>query len=243
MKATHIILLLLVFALFGCNEFEKEAELTNYDDSLSYTIGRDLGKSLVRNEIDSVINPVLLAKGIRDYFENDSIFMTQQIVDSFLNEFSMKKRKEAEERKRAETMEKFKDNFMEGEQFLKENAEKEGVIQTETGLQYKVIKEGTGKQPAGTDKVRVHYEGRLIDGTIFDSSYERKEPAEFVVLRVIKGWTEGLQLMKEGGEYELYIPSQLGYGERGSGQIKPYSALIFKVELLKVLETEQSENN
>jgi FKBP-type peptidyl-prolyl cis-trans isomerase len=155
----------------------------------------------------------------------------------------MKKRKEAEERKRAETMEKFKDNFMEGEQFLKENAEKEGVIQTETGLQYKVIKEGTGKQPAGTDKVRVHYEGRLIDGTIFDSSYERKEPAEFVVLRVIKGWTEGLQLMKEGGEYELYIPSQLGYGERGSGQIKPYSALIFKVELLKVLETEQSENN
>lgn len=122
-----------------------------------------------------------------------------------------------------------------GEQFLAENAKKEGVHALPDGLQYKVITEGTGKTPKATDTVKVHYEGTLINGTVFDSSYKRGEPIEFPLNRVIKGWTEGLQHMKEGSTYMLYIPSQLAYGSRGAGgDIGPDETLIFKVELIKV---------
>lgn len=127
------------------------------------------------------------------------------------------------------------DAMQKGEQFLKENAAKEGVKTLPSGLQYKVIKEGEGKSPKATDTVSVHYKGTLIDGKEFDSSYKRGEPAEFPVNRVIKGWTEALQLMKEGSKWMLYIPSNLAYGERGAGaDIGPNETLIFEVELLKV---------
>lgn len=123
-----------------------------------------------------------------------------------------------------------------GEDFLKENAAKEGVVSLPSGLQYSVLTEGTGAKPKATDTVRCHYEGRLIDGTVFDSSYRRGEPAEFPLNGVISGWTEGLQLMSEGSKYRLYIPYQLAYGTRGAGNsIPPCAALIFDVELIKVL--------
>ena len=124
-----------------------------------------------------------------------------------------------------------------GEEFLKENAKKEGVKTTASGLQYKVIKEGEGKSPKATDTVSVHYRGTLLDGTEFDSSYKRNEPTQFPLNRVIKGWTEGVQLMKEGAKYQFFIPSQLAYGERGTpgGPIGPNETLIFDIELLKVL--------
>jgi len=122
-----------------------------------------------------------------------------------------------------------------GEKFLEDNAKKDGVTVTASGLQYKVITEGTGKSPKATDTVLVHYEGTLIDGKVFDSSYKRGEPIEFPLNRVIAGWTEGVQLMKEGAKYRLYLPSRLAYGSRGAGRdIGPNEALIFDVELIKV---------
>jgi FKBP-type peptidyl-prolyl cis-trans isomerase FklB len=137
---------------------------------------------------------------------------------------------------RAKALEKtYGPNREEGEKFLAENAKKEGVKVLPSGVQYKVIKEGSGKIPADSSTVKVHYEGKLLDGTVFDSSYERGEPIEFPLTGVIKGWTEGLQLMPVGSKYRFYIPYALGYGERGAGeQIPPYSTLIFTVELLEV---------
>ena len=125
-------------------------------------------------------------------------------------------------------------NSTAGAKFLAENAKKEGVVTTASGLQYKVVTAGTGKTPKATDTVEVDYEGKLIDGTVFDSSYERGEPVEFPLNQVIAGWTEGVQLMKEGGKYEFYIPSDLAYGEAGNAGIAPNSMLIFTVELLSV---------
>ena len=123
-----------------------------------------------------------------------------------------------------------------GESFLAENAKKEGVVVLPSGLQYQVLKEGNGKKPSATDQVKCHYEGTLIDGTIFDSSYQRNEPATFGLNQVIAGWTEGVQLMSEGAKYRFFIPYNLAYGERGAGaQIPPFAALVFDVELLKVL--------
>ncbi len=129
-----------------------------------------------------------------------------------------------------------KDNLTLGREFLEQNAKNDSVIQTESGLQYMVLKEGTGAKPDSTDNVTVHYTGRLIDGTVFDSSEERGEPATFPLNRVIAGWTEGLQLMREGSEYRLFIPSELAYGAEGApgGQILPNSTLIFDVKLIKV---------
>ena len=126
--------------------------------------------------------------------------------------------------------------FKEAEAYRKANADKEGVVTLPSGLQYQVLREGNGKQPKATDRVRCHYEGMLIDGTLFDSSIQRGEPAVFGLNQVIAGWTEGVQLMKEGAKYRFFIPYNLGYGERGAGQqIPPYSALVFDVELIDVL--------
>ena len=144
-------------------------------------------------------------------------------------------RKQQEEKMKAE----YGDVIEEGEKFLEENLKNEGIMVTESGLQYKVLVEGTGEKPAETDRVRVHYTGTLIDGTKFDSSVDRGEPAEFRLRGVIPGWTEGLQLMPVGSKYMFYIPYQLGYGERGAGAtIKPFSALIFEVELLAIVPQE-----
>ena len=128
----------------------------------------------------------------------------------------------------------YEDNLKKGQEFLAENAKREGVVTTKSGLQYEVIKEGDGKSPQATDTVKCHYEGRLIDGRIFDSSYNRGTPSVFTLDQVIKGWTEGLQLMKEGSKYRFYIPYNLAYGSQKVSIILPYSALIFDVELIEV---------
>ena len=150
-----------------------------------------------------------------------------------MNQFQTQLREKQQEEQAAVAAEK-----KEAEQaYLAENAKKEGVQTTESGLQYKVIEEGSGESPAETDQVQVNYEGKLLDGTVFDSSYERQKPATFGVNQVISGWTEGLQLMKEGAKYEFYIPADLAYGQRGSGpKIGPGETLIFTVELLDVIK-------
>ena len=144
---------------------------------------------------------------------------------------------EAEMKKAEENKIIYGDNIEKGENFLAENGKREGVVTTKSGLQYEIIKKGNGATPTANDKVRVHYHGTLIDGTVFDSSIDRGEPAEFGVSQVIKGWTEALQLMPVGSKWKLYIPYDLAYGDREvSEEIKPYSTLIFEVELLDIVK-------
>ncbi len=200
-------------------------------DKLSYALGigigtqlRDLGaENLAVEDFTQAIVDVL--QGHEPAIDGNE---AQRLVTDFIQD--------AEARKHAEMSEKGEAAKKEGEAFLKENAAKEGIMTLPSGLQYKVIKEGTGRKPKATDNVRCHYEGTLIDGTVFDSSYKRGEPAVFPLNGVIAGWTEGLQLMGEGAKYRFYIPFNLAYGENGAGNlIPPYAALIFDVELLSVL--------
>ncbi|MCD4794889.1 MAG: FKBP-type peptidyl-prolyl cis-trans isomerase [Bacteroidales bacterium] len=230
-------LLITVSAIFitSCKNEEK-INLNNFNDSLSYAIGNDIAGSFKQSKLDS-LDIDILAKAIKDNFAEDSSVMSNEAISQILMTFSQKMRAEAEAERIEQNKIQFKDNLETGQKFLEENSKKEGVITTESGLQYKIIKKGKGESPKFTDKVKVHYEGTLLDGTKFDSSYDKGEPAEFGVTQVIKGWTEALQLMKKGSEWELYIPYDLAYGDRGSGSIKPFSALIFKVELISIIET------
>ncbi|MCF6366956.1 MAG: FKBP-type peptidyl-prolyl cis-trans isomerase [Bacteroidales bacterium] len=229
-----VVVSVIVFSSCKNNE-DAKVNLMNFDDSLSYAIGQDIANNFKQSKLDSIdIN--ILSKAMKDFFAEDTSIMTKEEVSKTLTAFSMKMRAEQEAKQLEQNKIQFKAELEAGQKFLEENAAKEGIITTESGLQYKVIKEGKGATPTVSDKVKVHYEGTLIDGTKFDSSYDRGEPAEFGVTQVIKGWTEALQLMKEGSIYELYIPYQLAYGERGSGSIKPFSTLIFKVELISIIK-------
>jgi FKBP-type peptidyl-prolyl cis-trans isomerase len=220
--------ILAIFAFTTCNSTSsfKASKPKNNNDSASYMIGISIGHSLKQQNVPDV-NVSLIAKGIEEVLKDDST-VTVQEAQTFLNAYFTQLRDlEAQQNKE------------EGEAWLLENKFKPGVIETESGLQYKVIEEGTGNSPTEDDRVKCHYEGRLIDGTIFDSSYERGQPSEFRIKGVIRGWTEGLQLMKEGGKYELYVPSDLAYGPRGGGQkIGPNETLIFVVELFEVIPPE-----
>lgn len=209
----------------GCAKKSLEAK----EDRISYSIGWDIGSSLKKQSID--INSDVLIKGINCALGEKDPILTEDEMRGILMDFQ-KEMRENMMKKRNESEGK---NKKEGDIFLAENKKKEGVKTTSSGLQYKVIKEGTGRKPGSDSMVKVHYEGKLIDGTVFDSSYERGDPAEFPVKGVIPGWTEALQLMKEGAEYELYIPAELAYGERGAGgTIGPNATLIFKVELISI---------
>lgn len=191
-------------------------------DKVSYALGMSIGHQLQQmNATDLNIDD--FAQAITDVFNGDAKLTdadAQAAVQDFFN------RKAEEQAKAAKA---------EGENFLAENAKKEGVKTLPSGLQYKVLREGDGRKPSATDQVECHYEGTLINGQVFDSSYRRGETATFGLNQVIKGWTEGLQLMQEGAKYRFFIPYNLAYGERGAGQsIPPYAALIFDVELIKV---------
>jgi FKBP-type peptidyl-prolyl cis-trans isomerase FklB len=213
----------------GCTAEEKKPELNTMKDKLSYGIGLNLGNDFKAQQID--VDPDLLARGIRDSQAGGTPLMTEEQVKETFEAFQ-KEMIAKQEAKAKETAEK---NQKEGEAFLAENGKKEGVVTLPSGLQYKVIEEGAGKTPKATDKVTVHYRGTLVDGTEFDSSHKRGEPVTFPVNGVIAGWTEALQLMKEGAKWQLFIPSALAYGERGAGPvIGPNSTLIFEVELIKV---------
>ena len=193
-------------------------------DKLSYALGMVIAenlKGLGANNVDTTD----FAKAVADVLAGKSTELTPREAQTTVQEFMQK-----QEAERSKFMRKA------GEDFLAENAKKDGVVVLPSGLQYTVLTEGTGAQPKATDQVKCHYEGRLIDETVFDSSYQRGEPAVFPLNGVIAGWTEGVQLMKEGAKYRFFIPYNLAYGERGAGNsIPPYAALVFDVELIKVM--------
>tara|TARA_R110002124_G_scaffold286453_1_gene467390 strand:+ start:1868 stop:2566 length:699 start_codon:yes stop_codon:yes gene_type:complete len=201
----------------------KEASLSSAQDSISFALGYQNGDFLAREGATEFSYDAYIS-GFINGIEQTEV-LDQATRNSLINDFRIQLTSAIKEKNRTE-----------GEAFLAENKTKEGVIETESGLQYKVIEEGTGASPTAESTVEVHYEGTLIDGTKFDSSYDRGETIEFPLNGVIRGWTEGVQLMKEGATYMFYIPSDLAYGEnpRPGGPIKPNSALIFKVELISV---------
>lgn len=200
-------------------------------DKVSYALGLGIGRQLTDMGAKD-LNIDDFAQAIKDVLSGGEVKLAdseaQTIVRTFFDE--------QEKKQRAAAAERFKENKTKGEEYLKANAGKEGVVTLPSGLQYQVLTPGNGRKPKATDKVRCHYEGMLVDGTVFDSSVQRGEPAVFGLNQVIAGWTEGVQLMSEGAKYRFFIPYNLGYGERGAGQsIPPYSALIFDVELIDVL--------
>ncbi|MEM7017412.1 MAG: FKBP-type peptidyl-prolyl cis-trans isomerase [Pseudomonadota bacterium] len=197
------------------------------DEKVSYFFGRNISQNLQNQGIDISVDYVV--QGIRDGLSGADSMLTDDEIKTAL--MAVRQRLEAEQQKIADG------NKAKGEAFLNENKGKDGVKTLPSGLQYKVLKAGTGKSPKAESKVQTHYRGTLIDGTEFDSSYSRDQPTEFQVNGVIPGWTEALQLMKEGGKWQLFIPSDLAYGPNGAGgSIGPHEALIFEVELLKVLD-------
>ena len=193
-------------------------------DKFSYAIGLGIGQNLLSMGAQG-INVEDFAQAISDVLNRNELAMSHNEAREIVNKYFM----ELEEKMNAENIEK-------GKAFLAENAKKEGIITLPSGLQYEVITEGNGKKPSATDRVKCHYEGTLIDGTLFDSSIKRGQPAVFGVNQVIKGWVEALQLMSEGSKWRLFIPSELGYGAQQAGEmIPPHSTLIFEVELIEVL--------
>lgn len=200
-------------------------------DQISYALGLNIGQQLAQMGAEE-LNADDFAAAVKDVLAGREPKISQQEARNLIQQFVEKQ----EEKQRKTAEEKGKTAKADGEKYLADNAAKEGVITLPSGLQYQVIKEGNGKKPKATDKVKCHYEGMLVDGTLFDSSIQRGEPATFPLNQVIAGWTEGLQLMHEGAKYRFFIPYQLGYGERGAGaSIPPFSALVFDVELLEVV--------
>ena len=200
-------------------------------DKLSYALGIGIGSQLAGMGAKG-LNIDDFAQAVKDVISGTPLKVDNAEAQSLVQAFF----KEQEDKQRAAAAEAGKVAKAAGESFLADNAKKEGVVVLPSGLQYQVLKEGNGKKPSSTDQVKCHYEGTLIDGTIFDSSYQRNEPATFGLNQVIAGWTEGVQLMSEGAKYRFFIPYNLAYGERGAGaQIPPFAALVFDVELLKVL--------
>ncbi len=210
------------------NQEPAKIELVTNQDKLSYAFGMNIAESLQPMVAD--IRVEILLRGLQDVLAQREPLMTYEQASAVISEYSDRRRAEGEKERRA-TGEK---NLQDGQAFLAENAKVEGVITTASGLQYQVMQEGTGPKPKVTDRVRVHYKGTLIDGKVFDSSYDRNEPAVFELNRVIRGWVEGVQLMSVGSKYKFFIPSELAYGESGPPGIGPNAVLVFEVELLGI---------
>ncbi len=236
MKKVSGILLILVtpFLLLSCSAGTPEAKapsLGTFEQKISYVLGRDIGQSF--KEAPAKIDVEAFMLGIQDAIGEKPSAISAEEEETAKSQFSMKIQEEQTKRM-AEMADK---NLKEEESFLAKNKSEQGVVTTASGLQYKVLQEGSGATLKETDRVKVHYRGSLIDGTEFDSSYTRNEPVVFEVNGVIPGWTEGLQLMKFGGKYTLWVPSKLAYGARGAGRaIGPNSLLIFEVEPLELVE-------
>lgn len=231
MKKYSILLIALILC-FSIESFSQtKTVMKNKVDSLSYGIGLNWGKMLKKDSIMVDLN--LVYKGLSDGFN----LGFGQLTDQDINDIFSYITNQIEDRNQRKMKEQAELNLKRGKEFLERNKKDPKVITTASGLQYKIINKGTGPVPALTDKVRVHYRGALIDGSTFDSSYDRNEPAEFEVQKVIKGWVEALQLMHEGDKLMLYIPPDLAYGEKGAGNIiGPNETLVFEVELLKVIK-------
>jgi FKBP-type peptidyl-prolyl cis-trans isomerase FklB len=236
MKLQWIAVLGIIMFLAGHVHAGENLVLKDQKDKISYSIGTNIGKNLKRESVD--INPDALVQGVKDALSGSKTLMTEQEIDETMMNFQ----KEIRAKQVARLKELGEKNKKEGEAFLAENKKKEGVITLPSGLQYKIIKEGDGKVPKSTDTVTVHYRGALIDGTEFDSSYTRGQPANFPVKGVIAGMSEALQLMKVGSKWQLFIPSNLAYGERGAGDdIGPNATLIFDMELISIKEEAKKE--
>jgi len=237
MKVINLaIVMVAVLVLSSCNQqgFTKKG-LKTEKDTISYALGVDIANKLKVNFGD--VDESLFLKGVHDGMDTTNVLIDSKKIGAKLRTYFQKRQVEMRENQQAAALKKAEKEFGEvkkaGEKFLEENKSKKGVKVTKSGLQYIVLKEGKGDSPKATSRVKVNYKGTLIDGTEFDSS---KKPVEFAANRVIKGWTEGLQLMKVGSKYKFFIPQDLGYGAfpRKGGVIKPFSALIFEVELVAI---------
>jgi FKBP-type peptidyl-prolyl cis-trans isomerase len=222
-----VLVAIVVVTMSSCNNQNGSGDVSveTMTDSVSYALGYSIGNNLLTQFPD--IDPNIIGAAISDVYAEKEItmFANEQEAGAFIQGYFAKQMEV-----------KAQSNLEDGNKFLEENKAREGVTTTESGLQYEVITEGTGAVPTATDKVRVHYHGTTIDGTVFDSSVDRGEPAVFGVGQVIKGWTEALQLMPVGSKWKVFIPAELAYGERGAGaNIGPNSALVFEVELLEII--------
>lgn len=222
--------IVLLLSLFVAGTLDAaDPSLKTSKEKISYAVGAQIGADMKRQAVD--IDPEVLGKGVKDGFQGSKMLLTEQEMREAINSLQQQMAVKQGERMRVLGAK----NKQQGAAFLAENKKKEGVKVTPSGLQYKVIKEGAGKIPKADDTVTVNYRGALVDGVEFDSSYKRGEPTTFPVKGVIKGWTEALQLMKVGSKWQLFIPSDLAYGEQGAGRvIGPNSTLIFEVELLGI---------
>ncbi|MCK4546388.1 MAG: FKBP-type peptidyl-prolyl cis-trans isomerase [Candidatus Eisenbacteria sp.] len=223
-----------IFSLLSCaktGDTAGKTSLKDFTEKSSYALGMDFGSYVKGMPVD--IDLASLLQGLKDTVEERECLLTQEEMSTVMMEFQQKVQEEGAKKRDGLS----KTNIEEGRKFLEANKTADGVVTTESGLQYTVITEGDGPKPKATDVVSVHYLGTLLDGTEFDSSYKRGEPAGFQLDKVIPGWTEGVQLMSVGSKYRFFIPSELAYGERGGGQIiGPNATLIFEVELLSIGE-------
>jgi len=223
-----------LFSVQACSQSSEKGapmELKTQKDKASYSIGVSIGKNLKDQKVE--INTDILVKGLLDAYTGAKTQLTEKEMGDVLTQFQQEIMAKAQE----EAAKKGGENKSKGEKFLEDNKNKPGVKTTPSGLQYTVISEGTGPKPTASSTVKVHYTGKLIDGTTFDSSVDRGEPIEFPLNGVIKGWTEGVQLMSKGSKYKFFIPSDLAYGDRGAGNaIGPNETLIFEVELLDIVK-------
>lgn len=221
-----------LFIVSACSQDKKYAsvKLKTKEDTVSYYLGLTYGNGIKQAKIDSLFNAEAFLRGIQQATKEDTLPVSSFIIQNYLNKYFT-------ELQQNQMKEQYKDYIAQNEAFLADNANKDSVISLPSGLQYIVLKEGNGNKPALSDRIRVHYTGKLIDGTVFDSSYNRNEPAEFGVGQVIPGWTEAIQLMPVGSKYRVFIPQNLAYGAQApqGSAIKPFSTLIFEVELLEIL--------
>ncbi|PIE58940.1 MAG: hypothetical protein CSA33_00720 [Desulfobulbus propionicus] len=236
MKAfISLCILLLISSHVACAE-DRRGKPASEQEKLSYAMGLDLGAYL--KNIDGTLKLDMLVQGMKDAYQGHSPLMTAEEAKAVQEAFTKRQR----EKRIKESGEKLAANQAAEEKFLVENKAKKDVVETASGLQYKVIKTGDGAKPDAEDMVEVHYKGTLLDGTEFDSSYKRNQPAQFKVKQVIPGWQEALQLMSVGSEYELYIPAKLAYGDRGfPPTIEPGATLVFRVELLSLPKAETTD--
>lgn len=235
MKTKNILIIAIGFMMVfaSCTkEYKTNVSIKTELDTVSYMLGVDIGNSLNASNFEG-LNYDAFMSGLVSSLEEKKLKVDENEIKPYIQKYFTELRTKSIQK-----------NLEEGQAFLEKNKENEGIIVTESGLQYEIIEEGTGVSPIATDTVVCNYRGTLIDGTEFDSSYEREEPAKFVLNKVIPGWTEGLQLMKEGAKYKFYIPTELGYGQRvrPGGKIEPNMALIFEVELIEVIPSDKEQN-